>query len=76
MEARIQGPGPVLGEANDYVLRDLLGLSANDVSRLEWEGIVGMRPVGVSPPKPLSLEQQKALGWIQDYDPDYKDRPG
>jgi crotonobetainyl-CoA:carnitine CoA-transferase CaiB-like acyl-CoA transferase len=76
MEARIQGSGPMLGEANEYVLRDILGLSADEVARLEREGTIGRRPVGVSPPRPLSLEQQKALGWIQDYDSDYKDRLG
>jgi len=76
MESRIQGPGPSLGEANEYVLRDILGLSAGDVARLEREGVIGRSPVGASSPRPLPLEQQKLLGWIQDYDVDYKERLG
>jgi crotonobetainyl-CoA:carnitine CoA-transferase CaiB-like acyl-CoA transferase len=76
MDARIQGSGPALGEANDYVLRGILGLSVDDIARMEREGIIGRRPVNAQPPKPLSLEQQKSLGWIQDYDPDYKKRLG
>ena len=68
----IQGPGPALGEGNLYVLRDLLGLDPREIERLEREQVIGQRPVGVESPRPLPLEQQKALGWIQDYDEDYR----
>jgi crotonobetainyl-CoA:carnitine CoA-transferase CaiB-like acyl-CoA transferase len=42
-------PAPSLGEHNDYVLRELLGLSAQDISTLETQGIIGTRPVGAAP---------------------------
>lgn len=42
-------PAPGLGEHNDYVLRELLGLSAQDVTALETRGIIGTRPVGAAP---------------------------
>lgn len=35
-----QGP-PVLGEANDYVFRDLLGIGREDIERLQKLGVIG-----------------------------------
>lgn len=38
-------PAPRLGEHNDYVFRELLGLSADTIRDLTDKGIVGTRPV-------------------------------
>ena len=38
-------PAPCFGEHNDYVFRDLLGLSAEELADLEREGIVTREPV-------------------------------
>ena len=35
---------PTLGEHNDYVLRDLIGLSSDEIAALEREGIIGTVP--------------------------------
>ena len=35
---------PTLGEHNDYVLQDILGLTAGEVAKLEQEGIIGTVP--------------------------------
>lgn len=42
-------PSPALGEHNDYVLRELLGLSAQEITTLETQGIIGSRPTGAAP---------------------------
>lgn len=39
-------PAPGLGEHNGYVLGDLLGLSEQEIARLEEQGIIGTRPIG------------------------------
>jgi benzylsuccinate CoA-transferase BbsF subunit len=39
-------PSPSLGEHNRYVLGDLLGLSQQEITSLEAQGIIGTRPVG------------------------------
>jgi crotonobetainyl-CoA:carnitine CoA-transferase CaiB-like acyl-CoA transferase len=38
---------PTLGQDNDYVLRDLLGLSDDEIAELEEEGVVGQAPARV-----------------------------
>ncbi len=37
-------PTPTLGQDNDYVFRQLLGMTAEEVSRLTAEGIIGTEP--------------------------------
>ena len=39
-------PAPGLGEHNDYVLGEILGLSARELAELSEEGVIGTRPVG------------------------------
>ena len=71
-ETRIAGPAPLLGEANDYALRELLGLSQPTITALFEQEIVGNEPVGGRPPSRVSMETQVELGWIAAYTPDYK----
>jgi crotonobetainyl-CoA:carnitine CoA-transferase CaiB-like acyl-CoA transferase len=40
-------PPPTLGEHNDEVLRDLCGLTDQDLARLASAGVIGTRPTGV-----------------------------
>ena len=42
-------PAPGLGEHNQYVLGELLGLSAQEIAALAAQGIIGTRPVGAEP---------------------------
>jgi crotonobetainyl-CoA:carnitine CoA-transferase CaiB-like acyl-CoA transferase len=42
---RPTSPSPSLGEHNHYVLGELLGLSMQDITALEAQGIIGTRPV-------------------------------
>lgn len=41
---RVMTPAPTLGEHNEEVLRDLLGLSAEEVSELRATGVIGTYP--------------------------------
>jgi crotonobetainyl-CoA:carnitine CoA-transferase CaiB-like acyl-CoA transferase len=43
-------PAPGLGEHNGYVLGELLGLSTQEITALEAQGIIGTRPVGLDEP--------------------------
>ena len=38
------------GEPNGYVLGELLGLSAQEIARLEAKGIIGTQPIGMDEP--------------------------
>jgi crotonobetainyl-CoA:carnitine CoA-transferase CaiB-like acyl-CoA transferase len=39
--ARVSGPGPLLGEHGDAILRDLLGIPDAELDRLRADGVVG-----------------------------------
>ena len=38
--ARVRGPGPLLGEHTDQVLREVLGLEAEEIAALRADGVV------------------------------------
>jgi crotonobetainyl-CoA:carnitine CoA-transferase CaiB-like acyl-CoA transferase len=67
------GPAPRLGEGNDYVLRQVLGLGQEEIDKLRLEGIIGEAPVGGRAPALIPLEQQVQLGWTVEQDPEYRD---
>ena len=69
----IRRPAPLLGEANDYVLGEVLGLSREEIERLHQEGIIGEELMGASTPSTVSLARQAELGWIVEYDPNYQE---
>jgi crotonobetainyl-CoA:carnitine CoA-transferase CaiB-like acyl-CoA transferase len=69
----IGGPAPRLGEGNDYVLRQVLGLGQDEIDKLRLEGVIGEMPAGGKPPASIPLEQQVELGWTVEQDPDYRD---
>jgi crotonobetainyl-CoA:carnitine CoA-transferase CaiB-like acyl-CoA transferase len=48
----IRRPAPLLGEDNDYVLRDLLGLPDGAVRALAEAQVIGRAPLGVDPEGP------------------------
>jgi crotonobetainyl-CoA:carnitine CoA-transferase CaiB-like acyl-CoA transferase len=39
-------PNPTLGQHNEEILRELIGLSAEEYEKLEGAGVVGTRPKG------------------------------
>ena len=70
-QAGIAGPAPLLGEANDYALREILGLTPAEVAALEEQSIIGAEPIGGSSPSQVPMETQVELGWVADYDPGF-----
>jgi crotonobetainyl-CoA:carnitine CoA-transferase CaiB-like acyl-CoA transferase len=40
----LRGPAPCLGQHNEYVLRELLGYSEAEITRLKEEGHIGTEP--------------------------------
>ena len=71
-EAGIGGPAPLLGEANDYALRQILGLPAGQVDALAEQEVTGVEPLGGRAPSQVPLEAQVELGWVAAFDSDFK----
>jgi crotonobetainyl-CoA:carnitine CoA-transferase CaiB-like acyl-CoA transferase len=65
----IGGPAPRLGEGNDYVLRQVLGLGQEEIDKLRLDGVIGETPVGGRAPASIPLEQQVRLGWTVEQEP-------
>jgi crotonobetainyl-CoA:carnitine CoA-transferase CaiB-like acyl-CoA transferase len=65
---------PTLGRDNDYIFRELLGLSSNEVEELAREGSTSTDPLPgqTRPMAPLNIEAQLRNGDLAGYDPDYK----
>ena len=47
IDASHKRPAPLLGEHNDDVLRGLLGLSGDEIERLERDHVIGREPIGL-----------------------------
>lgn len=65
---------PLMGQHNEYVLGDLLGMSASDISRLEEEGVIGQAPDDPRPVQRPSLDEQVRQGRMRAYDTDFRER--
>ena len=67
-------PAPLLGEDNEYVLREVLGLTRSDVESLYREGLIGNTSAGGREQSTVPLERQVELGWIVERDPGHQPR--
>ena len=54
----IRIPGPCLGEHNEYVFGELLGLTKKEIQELEEEQVIGDTPL---PGSELSTEDRQAM---------------
>jgi crotonobetainyl-CoA:carnitine CoA-transferase CaiB-like acyl-CoA transferase len=75
-EVPTPAPGPRLGEANDYVLKEVLGLSDAEVSTMAEQAVIGSAPVGARVPNPVPAEEQLRLGRVVLLDREYRKRLG
>jgi hypothetical protein len=62
-----------LGEANEYVLGELLGVDGDSMKRFALDWTIGNLPEGGGAPSTVPLDEQVELGWIAEYDADYLD---
>ena len=63
---------PLMGEHNDFVLKNLLGLTADEVVRLEEEGIIGYAPTDPRPVQRPSLDEQVRQGRMLRYETNFQ----
>ena len=63
---------PLMGEHNEFVLRELLGLTQADVARLEEEGVIGYAPTDPRPVQRPSLDEQVRQGRMLRYETDFQ----
>jgi len=70
-EAGIRGPAPRLGEANGYILGELLGIDQAKLKSLAEDWTIGDTPEDGRAPGAVPLEEQVELGWIVEHDPGY-----
>ena len=73
-DVKIRKPAPMLGEDNNYVLSEVLGLGASEIAGLEASDAVGQRLTPAQTPSAVPLDRQVELGWTVDYDSDYRER--
>ena len=65
---------PILGQHNEYVLSELLGLPAAEVARLEQEGVIGYEPANPAPVRRPSLDEQVRQGRMLRYETDFAEQ--
>ena len=73
-DVQIRGEAPRLGEANNYVLGDVLGLNSSDIEDLRNKGVIGEKLIGGGTPSTVPLARQEELGWIVRHEPDYREK--
>ena len=74
-DIRIRKSAPLLGEDNNYVLSDVLGLPESQIKDLENSNAIGRILQGSSVPPAVPLDRQVELGWTVAYDPNFRNLP-
>ncbi len=72
----IQQHAPKLGEANEHVLQDLLGLGESEIAKLDEADIIATEPANTALPVVVSLPDQVEQGRLAYFDPDFKTNLG
>ena len=65
---------PLMGEHNDWVLREMLGLPDEEVARLEEAGVIGYSPDDPRPVQRPSLDEQVRQGRMLRYETDFREQ--
>jgi crotonobetainyl-CoA:carnitine CoA-transferase CaiB-like acyl-CoA transferase len=58
----IRRPAPTLGQDNEYILKELLGMTEVEIARLAEEEVIGTKPQGW----PYSMEADEAISRLKD----------
>ena len=75
-DVRVTRPAPPLGEANAYVIKELLGISEEEFDDLVAHEITGSREPNEEPISGLPIDVLLGAGRIRIHDPDYQQRLG
>jgi crotonobetainyl-CoA:carnitine CoA-transferase CaiB-like acyl-CoA transferase len=70
-DVQVRGEAPRLGEGNEYVLGDVLGLNSAEIEDLRKKGVIGEELLGGGAPSTVPLARQEELGWIVRHEPGY-----
>ena len=65
---------PLMGEHNDYVLQELLGMDREEVQELEQRGVIGYAPDDPRPVQRPSLDEQVRQGRMLRYETDFREQ--
>ena len=65
---------PLMGEHNEFVLRELLGITDVEVRRLEAEGVIGCAPDDPRPVQRPPLDEQVRQGRMLRYETDFQEQ--
>ena len=65
---------PLMGEHNDLVFRDLLGMSASEVQGLQANAVIGYAPDDPRPVQRPSLDEQVRQGRMLRFEADFQDQ--
>ena len=63
-----------MGEHNDYVLQELLGMDRKEVQELEQRGVIGYAPDDPRPVQRPSLDEQVRQGRMLRYETDFREQ--
>jgi crotonobetainyl-CoA:carnitine CoA-transferase CaiB-like acyl-CoA transferase len=70
--SHISGGAPIFGKDNDWVLKDLLGISTIKINKMKENELISDSITIPAKPKTISKEDRLKEGAIYDYDPDFK----
>ena len=74
---KIRQPAPTFGEANEYFLKEVLGMDEETYQGLVQDAIIATVPTSGGPPVPAAdLQEAVARGQMADWDPEYRERLG
>lgn len=74
--AYIRRPAPMLGEHNEYVFGDLLGIDQGEIAKMYETNAIGKDPINPGSAKPTNLAKQIEQGVGSGIDPDYRQKLG
>lgn len=68
---QVRGPAPDLGQDNESILGQLMGLTDQEIRLLEEADVIGDKLIPSGSPSVVPLSRQAELGWIAGYSSDY-----
>ena len=73
---KIRKPAPSFGAENEYLLKDLLGLSNDAYDKLIEQATISSVPLSGDPAPRIDPQQSVKEGLLASWDPDYRDHLG